>query len=165
MALVFPVRAQAARDVDATVTVLAGELSIAVPTSVNLGLAVPGTDLVALLGAVTVTDERSQLSAVWVATVTASDFTTGDADPSETIPAETVEYWSGPATETTGTGNFVPGQLTSADAVPLDEAREAFGKSSGDRDNSVVWSPTLIIHIPIEALAGTYTGTITHSVA
>jgi hypothetical protein len=163
--LAYPASSGAADDMDLTVTVMAGELSIAVPAAVDLGVAVPGADLSAPLGTVTVTDERSQLSAIWVATVTASDFTTGGAGPSETIPAGTIEYWSGPATATTGTGSFVPGQLTSADAVPLDQGRAAFGKSSGDRDNSAAWSPTLVVHIPIEVVAGTYTGTITHSVA
>jgi hypothetical protein len=158
-----PARAEDAGDVDATVTVTAGELTIAVPTAADLGSGAPGTDLTAQLGTVTVLDERGDLSSTWVATVAASDFTTDGADA--TIPADTIVYWSGPATQTVGAGAFVPGQLTSADAVRLDLARIAFTRPTGGRANSASWNPTLSVHLPLSAVAGTYTGTVTHSVS
>jgi hypothetical protein len=32
-------------------------------------------------------------------------------------------------------------------------------------NNTTTWNPTLIVTIPSTAVAGTYTGTVTHSVA
>jgi len=31
--------------------------------------------------------------------------------------------------------------------------------------NTATWNPTLVVNIPAAAVAGTYTGTVTHSVA
>ena len=163
--LVVGAAGPAAADVDLTVNVVAGELSIAVPAAADLGFAVPGGTLTVQLGPVEVVDDRSQLAAVWLATVAASDFTTGAAGPSETIPAAAVAYSSGPATTTAGEGTFEPGQLSPAAAVPLSAGAPAFSKSSGDRSNSADWNPTLILDIPMEVTAGSYRGTITHSVA
>lgn len=76
-----------------------------------------------------------------------------------------MEYWSGPAISTTGTGTFVPGQPTPADAVTLNLPRTAFSKTSGSGNNSATWDPSLRITLPPAAVGGLYTGVITHSVA
>jgi hypothetical protein len=141
-------------------------LTINVPDGpVSLGGNPPGSQITGQLGLVTVSDKRAALTATWTASVSATNFTTGSGTPSETIPSTDVLYWSGPATATTGTGTFVPGQPTAASAVTLDTSRTAFGKTAGSGNNSASWDPTLIINVPGQAVAGTYTGTVDHLVA
>ncbi|MEQ4716039.1 hypothetical protein [Nonomuraea sp. B19D2] len=151
-----------------TFTVTAeGGLAVTLPTSaVNLGTGNSGGHISAQLGAITVSDQRAALNATWTATVVAGSggFTTGAGTSPETIPNDEVYYWSGQATATTGTGNFVAGQPTAADDQTLDTTRISYSKTSGSGDNSCTWNPTLEIHVPDDAVAGTYTGTVHHSV-
>ncbi|MGV9216154.1 hypothetical protein ACTFTM_30250 [Micromonospora sp. RB23] len=165
LALAAPAAAAPSGDTVVTFTISTANLDISVPPSVNLGAAFAGSTIQGQLGNVTVTDSRAALSATWTATVSSTAFTTGGGTGSETILPNLVEYWSGPAISTTGTGTFVPGQLTSADAVTLNLPRVAFSKTSGSGNNSATWNPTLRITIPPSAVGGTYTGVITHSVA
>jgi hypothetical protein len=79
--------------------------------------------------------------------------------------AGAARYWSGPATATAGTGTFVPGQANAAAAQSLDVSRTAFSKTTGSGNNSATWNPTVVIDIPSQAVIGTYTGTVNHSVA
>ncbi|MEV0151940.1 MULTISPECIES: hypothetical protein [unclassified Nonomuraea] len=142
-------------------------LTITVPTpTVNIGSGTPGTQISGSLGTVTVSDQRAALNATWVASVIAGSggFTTGGGTTPETIPTSAVLYWSGPATAATG-GVPTPGQLNAAAAQSLDVSRTAFSKTSGSGDNSAAWNPTIVINVPAQAVAGTYTGTVSHSVA
>ncbi|MER5625712.1 hypothetical protein ABT061_32205 [Streptosporangium sp. NPDC002544] len=153
--------------VNFTVTAPDG-LTITVPAGpVNVGSAAPGGQISGQLGVITVSDQRAALSATWVASVVAATggFTTGGGTAAETIPNPDVLYWSGAATSTTGTGTFVPGQANAAAAQSLDTSRTAFSKTSGSGDNSAAWNPTIVINVPAQAVAGTYTGTVNHSVA
>ncbi|MGV9775712.1 hypothetical protein [Streptosporangium sp. NPDC003464] len=143
-------------------------LTITVPDGpVDIGSGNPGTQISGHLGSVTVSDQRAALTATWTASVIAAPggFTTGGGTAAETIPNTALLYWSGPATATTGTGTFVPGQVDAAAAQTLDVSRTAFSKTSGSGDNSATWNPTIVINIPAQAVAGTYTGTVNHSVA
>lgn len=150
-----------------TFTVSAGEgLEITVPDGpASIGTGDPGTQVEGQMGAVTVTDDRAALTATWVASVSATDFTTGGGTAAETIPNTAISYWSGAATATTGTGTFVPGQTNAASAVVLDQTRTAFSKTTGSGNNSATWNPTIEIDVPAQAVVGTYTGTVSHSVA
>jgi len=152
-----------------TFAVNVGLLQISVPTTANLGTGNTGTSITAALGTVTVTDNRAELAPVWTATAVSSNFTTGAAGTAETIPNSDVSYWSGPALATSDPGDtgatFVPGQLTSADAVVIAAPQTAFSLTAGIGENSVTWDPTLVVAVPDGAVAGTYTGTVTHSVA
>ncbi|WP_433253350.1 hypothetical protein ACQPYK_09805 [Streptosporangium sp. CA-135522] len=151
-----------------TFTVTApGGLTITVPDGpVNIGSGAPGTQISGPLGPVTVSDQRAALNATWVASVIAAPagFTTGGGTAPETVPTSAVLYWSGTAT-TTGTGTFVPGQIDAAAAQTLTVTRTAYSKTTGSGNNSATWTPTIVINIPAQAVAGTYTGTINHSVA
>ena len=149
----------------ATFVVTGGTLNITVPATANLGSWGPGTSLSAQLGAVTVTDTRALLDASWSASALSTAFTTGGGTTAETVPAANVHYWSGAATATTGNGTFTPGQATAANAVAIDTAATAFDHVGGSGANSAAWNPTLVIAVPAAAVAGTYTGTITQSVA
>ncbi|AVT34381.1 hypothetical protein C6361_11630 [Plantactinospora sp. BC1] len=160
-----PAAAQPSADTIVTFTVATANLTIEAPAAVNLGSAFPGQRLSGQLGTVTVRDQRAAANATWTASVVSSEFRTGDGDPGQIIQPQLVEYWSGPATSTTGTGTFVPGQPTEADRVSLSVPRTAFAKTSGSGNNSASWNPTLVINIPPDAVGGLYTGTVTHSVS
>ncbi|GAA2272973.1 hypothetical protein GCM10010149_13780 [Nonomuraea roseoviolacea subsp. roseoviolacea] len=141
-------------------------LAISVPDGpVGIGTGAPGDQISGPLGSVTVSDARAALNATWVATVSGTSFTTGGGSGAETIPAGAISYWSGPATSTTGAGTFVPGQPNAASAEHLYAPYTAFSKTSGAGSNSCTWNPTIVVNIPGGAVAGTYTGTIRHSVA
>jgi hypothetical protein len=148
-----------------SITIAGGALAITVPASTALPGAAPGGPTSALLGTVTVTDNRGIASASWTVTVTGTAFVTGGGTAAETIPLTRVAYWSGPATATSGTGTFTPGQPTAAAAVNLTAPRTAFSLTSGSPITSASWNPTLSVSVPAGAVAGTYTATITHSVA
>lgn len=143
-----------------------GSLSISAPASAVLppGTAAAGT-LESQLGEVTVTDARGAVGASWTATVAATSFTTGGGSAAETIGRERISYWSGAATDVDGVGTFAPGQPLAANAQTLNVSRTAFRLVSSTGDTSATWNPTIIVSIPSSAIAGTYQGTITHSVA
>ena len=145
---------------------LAHAVAITVPSSANLGSVPSGTaSLSARLGTVTATDSGTLfLLPSFTASVTATNFTTGAGSAAETIPKASISYWSGPATASSG-GTAVPGQLTALQAVTLAQSRTAFSSSGLLSNLSTSWNPTIVINIPAAAVAGTYTGTITHSVA
>ena len=142
------------------------ELAITVPTTSNLGsTSITSTGLSSQLGTVTVTDDR-KLGLSWTATVSCTDFTTGGGTAPETIQKVFISYWSGPATSTSGLAVAVPGQPTAQQATNLGTAHTAFsGTGIALVTNSASWNPTLIVNVPAGIVAGTYTGTITHSVA
>ncbi|MEH1098694.1 hypothetical protein [Micromonospora sp. CPCC 205561] len=165
LGIAAPAAAQPSTDTQVTFTVATANLNIEAPTSVNLGSAFPGQELRGPIGPVTVRDDRAAASATWVASVVASDFATGTGEPTEIIQSQLAEYWSGPATSSTGTGTFVPGQPTQEQAITLNQPRVAFSKTSGSGNNTVTWTPRLILSIPSDAVGGLYTGTVTHSVS
>ncbi len=150
-----------------TFDVDAGTLDITVPATADLGGGTAGLPLSGELGPAIVDDGRASADASWETTVTTTDFTTGAGVPSETVPAAVVDYWSGPATATTGDGTFTPGQADPAAAAALDnvDPLTAFTHAGGTGNNTASWNPTLVVNIPLANVAGVYTGTVTHSVA
>ena len=149
-----------------TFTLTGGALSITVPsTTVNLGSASRSAgSITAHLGTVTVNDGRGLLNGSWTSTVSSSRFTTQGQTSTETINATSVAYWSGPSVATSGVGTLLAGEPTPAAAVVIDAAQTAFTGGSLVGNNSASWNPTLIT-IPAAAVVGTYTGTVTHTVA
>ena len=145
----------------------AGALAITVPASTNLGTVATGTStLSAQLGPVTASDTGVLSAPAFVASVTSTVFTTGGKTTNETIGKSSILYWSGPAVAATGLGpTSAPGQATASAAQDLTVSRTAFTARGTLLSISVTWNPTLVINIPAGAVAGTYTGTITHSVA
>ena len=152
--------------IGATASPAQAALAITVPGTANLGSTpITSASLSAHLGTVTVTDDR-KLGLSWTATVSSTDFVTGGGTAPETIQKVFVSYWSGPATATSGLTVSVPGQLTAAQAVNLSSPRTAFSATGISLvTNSASWNPTLIVNLPAGIVAGTYSGTITHSVA
>lgn len=151
----------------ATFEVQAGTLDIDAPATAEMDGAAPGGVINSSLGAMTVTDGRASADGSWVATVTSTTFTTGAGTASQTVLAGELDYWSGPATSTTGTGTFTPGQPTFADREPLDTTTPltAFTHTGGTGNNTASWEATISVNVPLDNEAGTYTGTVTHSVA
>ncbi|MCH7232035.1 hypothetical protein L0U85_14390 [Glycomyces sp. L485] len=162
--LLAPVSVAAASHTSLTVTVQSGSLAISVPEAADLGIVDPATTASGQIGSVTVTDERAQLTASWTASVSADAFTTGGASPEETIPTSDVRYWSGLATATSGVGVFTPAQPLPANAVTLSTDRTAFTLTAGVGNNSASWNPTVLVDVPADAVAGVYTGAVTHTV-
>jgi len=143
----------------------AAALAITVPASKNLGTTTVGSATIsAQLGTITATN--SGIVAPNVSSqVSCSAFTTGAGTANETIPCSAVSYWSGPATATTGLSGNTPGQVDAAHAVSLSVTRTAFSATGLLLSISLAWNPTVIVTLPANAVAGTYSGTITHSVA
>jgi hypothetical protein len=163
--LAFALPARAA-DTTTTFSLAAGSLSISAPASHDLGSGSTGGGTVsAQLGTVTVTDNRGALAGTWTASVSSTDFTTGGATANETIGKGQVTYWSGTATASSGVAVFTPGQAIAANAQALSVSRTAFSATAIVGNNSASWNPTVTVNVPAAAVAGDYTGTITHSVA
>lgn len=155
-----------AADTTATFTLSAGALSVSAPASAALGSGATGSaSLGAQLGAVSVTDARGALLGSWTASASSTDFTTGTATADETIGKANAAYWSGAATASSGTAVFLPGQAAALNAQDMSTARTAFSASGTVGNNSASWNPTVTVTIPSAAVAGTYSATITHSVA
>lgn len=158
--------AQAADSV-ATFSLVGGAgsgLSISAPASqtpVDLGSATTGTlALAGTLGNVTVTDTRGSLVATWTATVGTTVFTTGTATANETVAAAAIRYTSNaPLVSNGGTGVVTPGTAALTMASPGTAATFA-----GIGNNTTTWNPTISFTLLPTQVAGTYTGTITHSV-
>lgn len=161
----FPSAAGAAAPTTTTFSITGGSLTISAPAAAALGSGAPGGSLSAALGTVTVTDTRGALLAAWTATASTTAFTTGSATGPETISPSSVSYASGPATTNTGLGVPVAGQLSTSLAAPMTTSVTAFSKLLGTGNNSTAWNPTVIVAVPAEAVSGSYSGTITHSVA
>jgi hypothetical protein len=138
----------------------AGGLSISAPETADLGKVPVGSGSISgSLGPVKVTDDRGTLEVPWIATVASSDFTTGKQTAAETVPAANVLYTPGsPTAKSPATGVFVPSVAALGLPLPV-----YTGVAVGN--NSVTWNPTVLITLPAQAVAGTYTGTITHSVS
>lgn len=137
-------------------------LAVSVPADgVNLGSAATGAStLSGSLGTVQVTDTRGSLIAAWTATVSSTSFVTGTATTNETVANALISYSSGTATK--GTGQV--GAMTPSVGVTLGAPAIA-GIWAGTGNNTVSWNPTLSFTLLPSQVAGTYAGTITHSVA
>ena len=142
-------------------------LSITAPSgTVALGTGSPGGTFTGQLGTVTVTAPAGVPS--WTASVTlTSSFRVTQGDRTWVLPNDRVSYLSGTGslTNIVGLNLCAAGQLTTP--VNLVESRTAYSCAglTGLRSTSVGWNPTLTIQTQPTDPAGTYTGTITHSVA
>jgi hypothetical protein len=130
------------------------------PATAALGSAAPGGTITADLGTVQVTDDRG-LGAGWTATVSATGFATGIGTPAETIPASNANYDITALATTTGSATFTPVPVTRLSANP----KAVVTATNVAGNTTVTWDPTIAVIIPVSAIAGNYTATITHSVS
>ncbi len=163
--LALPATAATTGDTTTTFSLTAGGLNLSAPASAALGAGAIGANVSAPLGSVTVSDARGALVAAWTATAVATNFTTGGATAAETVDKTLVDYWSGLSTASTGTAVATPGQILAANAVAMNAGKTAYSLTAGVGNNSTTWAPTLVVKVPSTAVAGSYSGTITHSVA
>ena len=143
-----------------SVPVLAGALSMTVPISADLGATTPGGSASASLGTVQVLDNRG-FGADWTATVSATEFTTGNGTGPETIPASDAYYDITGFGSTTGSATFsaTPETILSGDPQPVVSATSVGGTTSA------TWDPLIDVNVPTSAIVGQYTATIVHSVS
>jgi len=141
---------------DATFTLTGGALEINAPLSAALANGVAGDPSVAgSLGITTVTDDRGS-EAGWVASRASSSFTGPGAD----ILNSAVTYTPGAVTGTT-LGEVTP--VAGATGL-MTTAQTAFSGTLAVGNNEASWTPSIAVALPGNALAGNFTGTITHSV-
>jgi hypothetical protein len=118
---------------------------------------VSGGTISGALGVVKVSDARSAAAGSgWVASVISTAFTPSSGP---TIGALHVGYTVGDITAV-GTATFTPNNPPNLTGVVA--AVTATGITG---DNSATWNPTINVAVPGGMAAGTYAGTITHSVA
>lgn len=148
--------APAPANTTATVSVLGGSLAISAPASTSFDSVAPGATTTVLLSGVKVTDTRAGNTG-WVAKVASSDFIGGIAN--NKIPASAALY-TPLAAVPTGVATVVPGApvALSSTAQPAQTATVVVG------NNTATWTANLLLTVPANALADTYTATLTHSV-
>lgn len=155
---------------------IGGSGSLAISASTNRTLTVTDSLASGALGTVEVDDTRNTLVNTWTASVSITDFTTGGGSAAETISRVGATYTVPTTPVKVGTpmldGNVTglaqgvggtviyggTGATTLVGSTPV-----AQGAYIGP--NTVSWNPTLAVIIPPTAPAGTYTGTVTHSVS
>ena len=150
-------------DTTATFAITGGSLSITVPTPSGPIATVATGALTASgqLGSVAVTDSRGALLNAWTTTVGSTAFVTGaGTDASTKVEKTNIAYSSGASTSTTGLGAFVPGTLAT---MATNGIGAAWTGAAGNA--SAAWNPTLTFTLLSSQVSGTYTGTVTHSIA
>lgn len=157
----LPAHAAQTADTTTTFEVAAGGLAITAPATANLGSTVVGGTISAALGQVKVDDTRGVLLGAYKASVSSTDFKTGTGTANETIAVANVAYTGGVVT---ATGTVVCASLMIATPLAT-TAQAAMDATGATGENSCAWNPTIDVTPPAATLTGTYTGTITHSVA
>jgi hypothetical protein len=149
-------------DPDTTVTfaVTSGLLTLTAPGSANLGTGRPGTTISGALGQMTVTDDRAALVATWTVTASLTNFTTGTGATLSTIPATDADYDAGEVV-TTGVITVPPPISVALSGTPTPVVEGTAGRGN----NTASWNPLMGVDVPPAAVGGTYTGTLTQSVA
>ena len=158
-----PVSAAAEEDDDTStveITVVGGELEISVSSATrNLGTVEntpDGTIVRGGLGEVTVRDNRNApQGSSWVATAVATEL---KPKKGPGISAGNIRYSAGDVDKQ---GNCT---VRTSDTVTLNRSRAVVTASEITGNNVARWTPTISVKIPAGAVAGTYSGTVTHSV-
>jgi hypothetical protein len=139
----------------ATFTINAGTLSISAPASATLGAVSAGAATASgALGNVVVTDNRGLLAGGWTASVTSTTFVNGTSS----IPNTAINY-TAPIASVTGTVIVVPTSGALGSTLNAQVATSVLGS------DTATWNPTITVTLPTTVVTGTYTATLTHSVA
>lgn len=151
-----------ATDADLTVTA-AGTIAITAPTAkVNLGSLAAGVtaaDAPNALGTVSVTDTRTGLvNNNWTVTVKSTAFSS-TASGATPIAAASIGYKPGTVTSTDSLATGTPVLALSETVAAATVIRVGVGT------NDASWTPKLTFTLGANTVAGTYTGTITHSLS
>lgn len=148
--------APTAADTAVTVVISGGDLTMSAPTTAGLGTVAPGILASVPLAAVNVTDTRAGVLG-WQAQVTMGNLV-GGTNPAHVILASAATYTPGVAVVI---GDALVGNSEAtglAAATTVQEATNVVG------NNDATWDATLSIQVPTNALADSYSATLTHSV-
>ncbi len=148
-------------DTTITFTVTTSFLSMTAPATADLGPGAPGTTISGALGTVTVVDDRAALAATWTATASSTDFTNTTIPAAASIPAGDATY--GPGT-IASTGTITAAADPDTPITLSGTAQPVVDATAGVGDNTGTWDPTIAVNVPIAAVNGGYTGTLTQSV-
>jgi uncharacterized repeat protein (TIGR01451 family) len=143
-----------------TIPIVPGSLSILAPGSAALGSTAAGTALSGTLGTVEVIDDRG-FGADWTATVSSTNFTTGNGAGPRTVPAADARYLISALNQDTGPAafSFVPSITLSGNPQAVVSATDV------DGNTTATWIPVIDVQVPASAIGGTYTAVITNSVS
>jgi hypothetical protein len=131
-------------------------LSISVPASIETRDLNAGESVIIDMGAATVTDTRGNgPSASWTVSTICSGLSAG---PGKSLGAQYFAYSLNSLTKTGGL-TLTAHELTSMSALAI-----ILEATSGEGTNSATWIPVITISVPESQFAGTYKGSITHSV-
>lgn len=147
--------APTAADTAVTVVVPSGDLTMSAPTTAGLGTVAPGSPASVTLTAVSVTDTRAGTLG-WQAQVTMGDLV-GGTNPAHIILASAATYTPGVAAVN---GTALVGETTATGLSTPTTVQEATGVSG---NNDATWDASLSIQVPTDALADSYSATLTHS--
>lgn len=146
-----------------TAAVSGGALSISAPGSYTIPPIAPGGSAQASgQGAVTVTDQRAGTTG-WTASVQITPFTAAAPAGGGTAPAMPATAAAYGATTATVTGGDTVTAAGAAGDISRPTPVETATAVNGN--NAASWTPLLQLTAPAQALAGSYTATLTHSVA
>lgn len=150
-----PVGSATAADTTTTFTLEGGSLGVTAAVSAPLNNGAPGAPSVTgSLGAVDISDTRGS-TAGWVISAASTTFVDGAGSISTGV-----SYNSGAATST--------GTVTAGSAGVVGLTTVAATVATGtlaSGNNTASYTPNLTVSLPADALAGSYSGTVTTSVA
>ncbi len=150
-----PTATAAGQDTVATFSLVGGTLNVGVPGTADLGNGSSGaTSISGALGTTQVSDSRG-LVLGWQTSAASAGFT-GDGGTKSLA----VTYSAGTVTKT-GTVTAVSTGTVPLTGVPAPVVAGTLAVGN----NSASWNPQISVTLPPQSLAGTYTGTITTSVA
>jgi hypothetical protein len=147
-----------AADTTTTVVIETGFLTLAAPAGATLSTVTPGANSTVTVGNTTVTDARAGVTG-WSATVTLPVLT-GVTLTTETIPTTAATYLAATVTPV-GTSTLA----APATRTDLSTSKVSQTASAVSGNNSATWTGALMVPIPAQVLADTYTGTLTQSVS
>ncbi|MFD5276345.1 hypothetical protein ACFWIX_02160 [Pseudarthrobacter sp. NPDC058362] len=156
-AMAVPSSAATSSDTATTVVVTGGGLSITAPATAALSDAAPSSTATANIAGVQVTDTRAGTIG-WSATVRSTDFTPS-VGGAGSIPATAAAYIPSGMASVTGLAVVTPSsQSDLSTPKTVQTATMVVG------NNAASWTAAFQVAIPSTAVAGTYSGTLTHSV-
>jgi hypothetical protein len=144
-----------AADTTTTVTITGGGLTLTAPPSATLTAGTPGQNSTVTVGDTTVTDARAG-TLNWTATVSLPVLTAAG----QTIPTTAATYLA-------STAGLTGAPTLDAPTTQLDlsTAKVSQAASAVSGNNTATWTGALMVPIPAQVLAGTYSGTLTQSVS
>lgn len=152
--LAFPATAADNTTTTTTVVIDAGSIAVSAPGAASLSALTPADTASANINGVQVTDNRAGVEG-WAVSVVLGDFT--GKLTNDVIPAANASYTPSPASVT---GDALVAETTSANLSVPTTVQSA---TAVNGNNNATWNAVVKVSAPSDALADTYTATLTHS--